>query len=89
MTGPRSNLVCADNKMLTQEHSVHAQLLLVPEINTISLGPLGLFPFCMERCFIVLEATTEIILFSRKMRHLKEKGLAQGHRFTIMAVQVR
>lgn len=71
-----------------QEHSLHAQLLLVLEINTITLGPLSLFPFCMKRGFIVLELTTEIILFSRKMRHFKEKGLAQGHRFSTLGVPV-
>ena len=58
--------MCADNKMLTQEHYIHAQLLLVPEINTILLGPLGFFPFCMERGGIVLKAATETIYFLDK-----------------------
>lgn len=79
--------MCADNEMLNPGHYFHAQLLLVPEINTISWDPLGLFPFWMKRSCIVLKAAMEIILFSRKMRHLKEKGLAQGHRVSLPRVQ--
>lgn len=68
-------LVCADNEMLSPGHYFHAQLLLVPEINTISWDPSGLFPFWMKPSCIVLKAAVEIILFSRKMRHLKKKDL--------------